>query len=142
MEGRPVALKVPNAAELKLLDQLRVSLNATPATLRLFKNNYTPVDGTVVGDLTEADFSGYAAINVTDLGSPSTVSGRAVTVSAAAKVFTHSGGATGNSIYGYYVTDAGGALLWAERDPAAPAAMSVGGSTYSVTPRLTLATEF
>jgi len=137
-----MSIKVPDVAELKLLDMLRTTLNSSSPKICLFKNNYTPVDSSVLADFTAATFSGYAPVTFTGLGTPATVSGRAVSTNSVAATWTKSG-ATGNDIYGYYVTDAAGtSLLWAERGGAAPYSMNVNGEGLSITPTLSLATEF
>jgi len=110
--------------------------------VRLFKNNYTPVAGSVIGSFTEANFSGYTPGSLGTLAAATTVSGRASTTAGTANTWTKSG-ATGNDIYGYYVTDSGGTVLyWAERGSAAPYSMNTNGEGLSVTPTVTQASEF
>lgn len=49
----------------KSLQNLMNDLLADPAklvTYHLYKNNYTPVTGTLLGDLVESDFPGYAPL--------------------------------------------------------------------------------
>ncbi len=46
-----------------------------------------------------------------------------------------------NTIYGYYITDLTGALLWAELAPA-PITINASGQTYSVLPRFADTSEF
>ncbi len=135
-----MALKVPDPSERALLDALTGSTLLTGCHVRLYKNNYTPVDATVVGDLTAADFQGYSQANLASPAAATTVSNKAVT-SWDQVTYTKGAGGTGNSIYGYYVVDSAGNLLWAERDPAAPVDMSVDGNQYKVTPKLTLNSE-
>lgn len=72
---------------------------------RLFTNNVTPTLSTVLSGLTEAAFSGYAAVsqswsNFTTNG----VSGHNGFAIAAPINFTNSSGSP-VSVYGYYVTD-------------------------------------
>jgi len=137
-----MALKVPDVSCLTWLDNLRSVWNAAGLKVRLFKNNYTPVAGSVIGSFTEANFSGYTPGSLGTLGAATTVSGRASTTAATANTWTKSG-ATGNDIYGYYVTDAGGTVLyWAERGSAAPYSMNTNGEGLSVTPTVTQGSEF
>jgi hypothetical protein len=87
-------------------------------TLHLFKNDYTPVPGSALGDYVEADFPGYAADTI-----PNTEWGT-VTVAAHVASMTqtevnsfeaNAAGFVSQTVYGYYVTGAGGAFLWGER---------------------------
>jgi len=133
-----MSLKVPNVGELVLLDKL---LAADDYTLHLYKNNYTPVDGSVIGDFTEADFSGYSGgEDITGWSAAVIVAGRAESTGDPIDQ-THNGGATGNTIYGFYVVDSGGNLCWAERDPN-PFVINANGQIYRVEPKFTGVTEF
>jgi hypothetical protein len=111
----------------------------TKPILHLFKNNVTPSEATVLADLTEATFPGYAAasIDFTD----ATISGPVLnvyTLSPPGITFTRAAGAGGEDVYGYYVTDHLNAqLLWAQRDPAAPVDLSVVGASYTIVANLT-----
>lgn len=80
---------------------------------RLFTNNVTPSRTTVVADLTEAAWTGYAAQiltsgNWTLFG----VAGHVGTIQAAPQAFLNSSGAPVNA-YGYFVTDSTGTILFA-----------------------------
>jgi hypothetical protein len=46
-----------------------------------------------------------------------------------------------NDVYGYFVTNVAGDVVYAERDPSAPVAMNAGGKTYTVFSRFTLNSE-
>ena len=72
--------------------------------IRLFKNNATLTATMVVGDLTEADFAGYAEINAAWAGDPVTDSNGKAVIFHAPCQWTKSG-ATGNTIYGWYLID-------------------------------------
>ena len=132
-------LVVPDISELILMGYIQFNLTGGSVwRLRLFQNNYIPVNGTLVANFTEATFSGYAAQTVPNFGSPSTVSNKAKIVAASACVFSHNGGGTSNTVYGYYFTDSTGvSLILAERF-AAPIVMASSGDTISITPELTL----
>lgn len=135
-----MSIKVPNVGETLLLEYLRGYLNTL--TLRLFQNNYTPVDGSVIGSFTEATFDGYAAIALTTFAAAyQNVSAKAET-DAALAVFLMTGSTTPNTIYGYYVTIGSSQVIFAERNPLGGQLMSAVGDIYPVYPRFTLATEF
>jgi len=137
-----MALKVPLVSEIYLLNYI---LTAASLRMKLYSNNYTPVQGSVIASFTEANFSGYAAYVVAAGNWTTPVNdgaGRAISFNLA-NTWANSTGAVGNSIYGYFVTDAGGTnLCWAERLAAAPVDMTTAGKTMSIQPVLTFLTEF
>lgn len=106
-------------------------------TLRLYQNDYTPLDTSDVSDFTEATFSGYAAIATNAWGGAFLNASNITEIDETLRTFTHNGGGTNNNIYGYYLTDAGGNLTYAERYSGAPVAMDANGKTFSVVPRFT-----
>lgn len=132
-----MSLVVPDTAEVIAL---KAFLNHTPQDedqiLRLFKNNYDPVESSVVGDFTESDFSGYVEIALA--GASWTVTGGSPTAATyAEQTFQSDADQTEQTAYGYYVVrDTGGELLWAERFPT-PVAISENGDFVKVTPRIT-----
>jgi len=136
-----MALKVPDVGELILLNALR----AVPATTNwfcmLYQNNYTPVDGSVFADFTEATFNGYSAQGFA-FSAPTTVSGKATLVATAPCVFTSTGGSPANTIYGYMVGDTlTGEVVWAERFGSSQAMVN-NGDQISVTLKFTGKSEF
>lgn len=135
-------LVVPNLSKVYLTKQAALpAQNFYPATIKLFQNNYIPVAGTVIGDLTEATFSGYAAQALAGgaVSGMLDASGRAV-AQWNAVTFTKAG-ATGNTIYGYYVIDGSGNLLWAERFDSS-IAMNTDGAFIQLTPKFTGMSQF
>ncbi len=130
-----MSLVVPDVGEVKLLDRaLRLSAEED-LLLKLFVNNYTPVEGSVAGDFTEATGGGYASKTLTNgsWGAAATVAG--VSSSAyAEQTFTFTGPLTTNpDIYGYYLVGAvSGTLYWAER----ASVTFTPGDTYKVTPKI------
>jgi outer membrane lipoprotein SlyB len=101
--------------------------------MRLFTNNITPTNANVIGDFTEATFAGYSSQTLGAWSAPS-VTAHVGKVSGAALTFTITAGS--QTVYGYYVTDAGNTKLYfAERDPNAPVALAATGpQTYTITP--------
>lgn len=135
-------MKVPYGASLQYVDALTAGLLHN-AQLCLFKNNYSPVDATVLGDLTEADFDGYARITLSTWSAAALDGSNKASSAIASQTFTMSApAATPNTIYGIYVLTAGGALLYAERNPAGGITMNTAGQTYSYLPRFTGKSEF
>src|ERR1043166_6772375 len=87
----------------------------------LFKNNLTPDLDTVLGDLTEADFSGYDRVTPTWGAITIAGSNRAKAVGSSC-VFAHDGGGTANDVYGYaLINPSSGDLLFIDRLAGAPA---------------------
>lgn len=131
-----MALVTLNAGELLLLEWMLKS-TSTPEnlTLKLYKNDYTPVAGSVAADFTEADFTSYTSKSLSrgSWVAPSTVSGKASTSYASQ---SWSVGTTGNTLYGYYIVGAtSGTAIWAERFPAPK--VVTDGDTVQVVPTFT-----
>ena len=133
-----MALVVCNAGEVKLLTTaIKTALSVDESfTLRLYKNNYTPLATSVVGDFTEADFTGYTSKTLTRAGwnAASSVSGTGTIVFGTAQTWTC--GASGNTVYGIYVRDGSGDLVWAEKFASARVLTDTDTVTY--TPQCTL----
>ena len=122
-----------NTGRISDLDTLIA--NAT-YEVRLYQNNFTPLVGSVLGDFTVATFSGYAAQAPT-FGAAAIDGNGNAKADASALSFTHNGGGTANSIYGWYMVDTGtGVVCQAERFAAAPLSFAVSGDDVTVTPHL------
>lgn len=112
--------------------------------IHLFQNNITPAVTDHLAAYTEATFSGYTSVSATGWGAP-TIDGTGHGVTQATPVVFTAFGliVPPQSIYGYYATDStNGTLLWAERFDTAPVVIALGGSTITITPSLSLITEF
>jgi len=81
------------------------------ATLDLYQNNlvFDP-DTVVLGDLTVADYSGYAQVDLT-WAAPSVSDDGNVETQSNQATFRPTGTVITNQIYGYYVKNAGGDLI-------------------------------
>lgn len=109
----------------------------TQAKLRLFKNNFTVSETAILADFTEADFDGYAAINIVDgstwTGPVLDASGNIKTVSPSTYTFIeNSPETTPNTVYGFYITDSTGVLLVAAQNFSAPLDFTGGGAQVTV----------
>jgi hypothetical protein len=130
-----MSLVVTNSAEILLLQYLLNMASPTDQILHLFTNNVTPGESTVIGGLTEATEAGYAVITLTG-GSWTTTQNSGVTTGVySEQTFTFTTGAT---LYGYYVTDTSGNLLWVERFSGTAFQLPTGGGQIAVTPTITL----
>lgn len=134
------AVKYPDVGVVAMCDHLTTAID--PAEIKLFKNNYTPVAGTTLANLTEADFSGYASVVLAGWTAAAIGAGGRAYSQADLVTFAHNGGVTANSIYGYWVVDSGGTLLWAERFATAPITMSGLGDSIVVIPQTADKSEF
>jgi hypothetical protein len=118
-----------------LNDFITDHLGATNYYFRLLTSNTTPGTATVLGDFTEASFTGYAAIQGNAITWPAaTLAGHIAGSTGSAITFNNTSGSPVN-IYGVYVTNGSTAtkLYFAERDAAAPVSIPAGGS-YVYTP--------
>jgi hypothetical protein len=75
--------------------------------VRLFKNDYTPEEDSVTGDFTEADFTGYAEVAITQSNwpTPVIVDDIAECTSTVTPTYTATGGG-GQLVYGWYMVEA------------------------------------
>lgn len=110
-------LIIPTAGAVKLLDELRPGLNAGGPQLALYQNDITPGPDTVFADFQPCNFEGYGGaqtLTFPDAAIP-TADGAAV-ISAQPVVFTCTGPAVPQRVFGYFVYyNVGPTLLWAER---------------------------
>jgi len=136
-----VALKVPEASSVAMLEALRLAV-MMDYDLRLYSNNHTPADGDDVTDYTECTFPGYAAIGMSTWSAAALNADGKAETSEVTQTFTGGAIITPQNIYGIFVTDLGGDLVYAELNPGGVVSMAVAGQTYSYLPRFTLASEF
>lgn len=134
-----MALVVPNVGEVELLDKmLKDALGVDENyTLKLYKTDVTPAESDTAVSYTEADFTNYAAKTLTraNWGAASTAGG---TTSSSYAQQSWTCGASGNTIYGYYVIGATSTvLLWAEKF--AVARVLADTDVLNLTPKFELA---
>ena len=117
--------------------------NSRPAggnnlTLKLYATNVTPLDTSTAGSFTEAAGGGYAAKTLTN-GSWTVTPGNDPSDAVyAEQTFTFTGALTTNPVvYGYYIVDADGTLIYAELLPA-PFTPAVNGDQLKITPKFQL----
>lgn len=124
-----MAVMIPNEGQIRALNDIK----ASTLLCKLFTNNLTFGVGTVIGDLTEATFSGYAAVTLSFGTVATNGSGQAEMVSATA-TFTRAVGATSNSVYGWYLVDSFNTKLVAlDNVTSAPKSMTTVGDTITIT---------
>jgi hypothetical protein len=105
-----MAGRSPNAGEVDILTQV-LSIDHI---LELYSNNYTPVEGSVVGNFTAATATGYAAETLSG-GAWNVVSGDpTVGTHTSTKTFTGTGVA--QTVYGYFIRrTSNNVVRWARR---------------------------
>lgn len=98
------ALVASNALLLNRATSLRTLLNSGHF-LKLFRNNFLPTPADSLGSFVEADFGGYASVDLTgQFGAPLKVVDGEYQIATPAYTFSCTG-APNNSVYGAYVTD-------------------------------------
>jgi hypothetical protein len=131
-----MALVIPNVSEVTLLNNMLNVATPTNTILHLYSNNLTPSSTTVVGDVTEVTSGGYAAITLSSLSwTVATSGGGITTASYAEQTFNITTSAT---VYGYYITNVAGDLLWLERFTAAPFQLPGSGGQVLITSQVSL----
>ena len=128
-----MAIVVPNAFEVLVLGWI---LNNVDLSLRLYSNDYTPVEGSTLAAFTQVAGGGYAAKTLT-AGSWVVTAGDPSYGLYAQQTFSFTGPTTAPStIYGYYIVDTSNVVRWAERFPGANVPFTpIAGSSIRITPR-------
>lgn len=119
--------------KLQALKYLIGELTATEELrIRLYKNDYTPLETSVTGDFTEAAFTGYASVLLSDW----TITEDLAPYATHSQVLfncTQTGSA--ETIYGYYIVRAStNDLVAAKRLEGAPYNVEFIGDVIAVTP--------
>jgi hypothetical protein len=125
---------IPNVEEERILTDYVRNI----VSLRLFSNNYTPVETSTLANFTEVTGGGYLAIDLAP-GTWMFVQGDPTTADYPEQTFAFTGvtGAPG-TVYGYYLVDTvTGLLIGAERFPGAAVPYTpVAGASVKITPHV------
>lgn len=133
-----MTLLVPTVSEKTLADFMLGVTTPGNQKLKLFVNNYTPVDASVAADFTEMSTLSYAEKTLTKTSWVTTegAAGAAASAAYAAQTWTFTAGSA-VTVYGYYITDVTtGKLLWAENF-ATPKVVQNNGDQIIITPTIT-----
>lgn len=137
-----MGLIVPDVVEAQVLnmilnDLIFVGSGGLPYTLRLYSNDYTPIEGSTAASFTEVAGGGYAAKTLT-AGSWVQTPGDPTVGVYPIQTFLFTGPTSApTTIYGYYILNAGGLYRWGERFPAIFVPfIPTNGSQIRITPRL------
>jgi hypothetical protein len=130
-------LLVPDVGEVELLSRMLNKGATGDVILRLYSNNYTPVEGATVASFTQCTAAGYAAKTLTGASWAVATNAGTTEASYAEQIFTFTAAQT---VYGYYVTNSANTIaLWAEIFTGAPFNIPSGGGSVKVTPKIQLA---
>jgi len=134
-----MTLVLPNVGETFLLNLMTNNASTQNLTLRLYSNNYTPVEASTYASFTEATFTGYSAEALT-AGSWTITAADPSTAAYPQVTFTSSAGSQNQDIYGYYVTRATGPeVVFAELFTDGPYNIANNGDAIKVTLNFTMA---
>lgn len=109
-----MALLIPDAGEVALLDYALGTTTPEAQTLKLYESATTPAEGDTAGSYTEATIAGYASVAL----ARATWNGASTSTGTTSKTypqqtFTFTGSGT---IYGYFVIGTtSGTILWSEK---------------------------
>jgi len=132
-----MALVLSNQGEQIALEALVGKVAGQNLILRLFENNYTPVEGTTEVSVVECTFAGYSAITLIAANWVFTAADPSH-VDYAQQTFTSNTGSQDKYAYGYYLTQVtSGKLVWAERFTDGPYHIVNNGDAIKVTPVIT-----
>jgi hypothetical protein len=131
-----MALVIPDISEVVLLNNMLNIATPTNTVLHLYSNNLTPSSTTVIGDVTEVTSGGYASVTLTSSSwTVATSVGGITTATYSEQTFNIT---TSSTVYGYYITNVAGDLLWLERFTAAPFQLPGSGGQILVTSTISL----
>jgi hypothetical protein len=132
-----MALLVPNQGEQIALEALLNKTAPQNLDLKLYKNNKTPSETDTEVDYTEADFTGYAAIQLT-AASWTVTPGAPTEAAYPQQTFASTAGSQNQDVYGYYLVQrTSGKLVYAERFSNGPYNIANDGDEIKVTLKLT-----
>jgi hypothetical protein len=134
-----MTLVLPNVGETFLLNLMTNNASTQNLTLRLYSNNYTPVEASTYASFTEATFTGYSAAALT-AGSWTITAADPSTAAYPQVTFTSTAGSQNQNIYGYYVTRATGPeVVFAELFTDGPYNIANNGDAIKITLNFTMA---
>lgn len=121
----------PTVSVVSQLQAIITALYDGLCDCRLYKNVVQLGGNTVVGDLVEADFGGYAAVSPATWPAASTAAVMQAHCKQDAAVFTCDGTAPANDVYGAYFVN-GGVLLAVQQFPGGPVNIANLGDSVTI----------
>lgn len=133
-----MSMILPNNSEGDLLQYFVNRLAPENLMLRLYKNNYDPIEASATSDFTEADFIGYGAIELIGGTWGAPVESDPSTIAYSQQTFTSSAGSQNQPVYGYYLTrKVSGRIVGAEKFADGPYVIVNNGDSIKITPTIT-----
>ncbi len=133
---------VPQVAQELILNQIldKTPIVTFPLTVKLYSNDVTPAQDDVAGDYTEVTGGGYADVDIADGTDFTVTAGNPSQAEFADFIEFAFTGTTGGSgiVYGYFIVDANGVLIGAQRGSAPSGITIENGSLVKVLPIITL----
>jgi hypothetical protein len=131
-----MSLLVPDKGERQMLIMALQKATVETQTLKLFVNNYTPVEGSTEASFTEMSTLGYAAKTLARANWTVATDGGGISSAVQPQqVWTFTAG-TPVTVYGYYIIETtSGVILWAELLPS-PQVVQNNGDVIKITPRI------
>ena len=124
-------LIVTNSAEIILLQYIMGLTSPGDKILRLYKNDPSLSETTVIGNLTECTEVGYAPVSLYSISWTISQDVSGITTASYSEVPFNF--VTGVTVFGYYVTSAvGNNLQWVERFGGAPYQLPASGGQITV----------
>lgn len=125
-----MAIMLQDSGALEMLESYFL---ANDLTIKLFTSNTIPADTDTAGTYTEAAGGGYASKTLATTDCTVAVVSDIATASYPQLVWTFTGALTGNaSIYGYYIVDGSGTIIFSERGASAYQPAN-NGDEYKIT---------
>lgn len=140
----PTALQGLVQTELGALDTLDALRPSYLPSLRigLFANDWWPVRASTITEIEPAWFSGNSVLHaLPNWGAPFLIGDLAAS-EAMPRTWIHDGGPVSSWVFGYYVVNQAGALVWAERTELDGLVMYYAGQVYRVTPQYSLRSRY
>lgn len=130
---------VPQVAQELILNGMlgKTPVVTFPLTVKLYSNDVTPAQDDIAADYTEVTGGGYVDVDIPDGGDFDVVAGNPsqgeYNLGFIEYNFTGTTGGSGK-VYGYYIVDANGVLVNAQRGDAADGITIENGSLVKVLP--------
>ena len=132
-----MALVVPDAGEVRLLEYIVNKTSPTNLVLHLYSNDVDLSTETFTSaSFTQPTAAGYSSVTLTGAGwNASTTAGVSAALYDEWVTFNFS---AGQDVQGYYVTDVSNNIMWAEEFPGAPFQLPSGGGDIAIRPQVQL----
>jgi hypothetical protein len=130
-----------SGGQLRLLSAL-VSPWLNTLRAGLFQNDWWPQVSDNIGRYTPADFPGYDGLHIMVGWYPPVLDGDIATITGFPRVWTRSAGYGGGWVFGYYVVDQAGVLVWAERTEPEGIVIGRPGDTFTISPVFGMGTRY